>query len=187
MGRSGRMLFAGLCSVLFAAHCHAQDADGFQPAATNVLDASYPRVDGEGRVQEEAERLTPRHAAFLVMRRAEKLYEADQHRIDHLRRAHAELDEAVELGQSYLRIMRERASEEFDAWLEQASTSTLVSFLITTSGQDPGQNQADRGLLISLCDPRFGDGGREPPTCPCPCDPTSASGRTEREKDVTTP
>lgn len=51
MGRSGRMLFASLCCVLLAARCYAQDADGFQPATTNVPDASYPRVDGEGRVQ----------------------------------------------------------------------------------------------------------------------------------------
>lgn len=51
MGRTRKMLFAGLCCVLFVAHGYAQDADGFQPATTNVMNASYPRVDGEGRVQ----------------------------------------------------------------------------------------------------------------------------------------
>lgn len=55
MVRTGKMLIAGLCSVLccvlFAAHGYAQDADGFRPATTNVMNAPYPRVDGEGRVQ----------------------------------------------------------------------------------------------------------------------------------------
>ena len=51
MGRSGRMLFAGLCCLLFTAHAYAQDAGDYQPATTNVMGAPYPRVDGEGRVQ----------------------------------------------------------------------------------------------------------------------------------------
>jgi enterochelin esterase family protein len=37
--------------VLFASLCCAQDTAGFQPAATNVSGAEYPRVDGNSRVQ----------------------------------------------------------------------------------------------------------------------------------------
>ena len=51
MGRSGRMLFATLCCILFAAHVYAQDSGSFQPATTNVMGAPYPRVDSEGKVQ----------------------------------------------------------------------------------------------------------------------------------------
>lgn len=51
MRRTVTMLFAGMCCALLAAPGYAQDSDGFQPATTNVMNAPYPRVDDEGRVQ----------------------------------------------------------------------------------------------------------------------------------------
>jgi enterochelin esterase-like enzyme len=45
------ILFASLCCTLFAGLCCAQEAGDFQPASTNVWGATYPRVDGTGRVQ----------------------------------------------------------------------------------------------------------------------------------------
>ena len=39
-------------AILFAASlCIAQDTGNFQPAVTNVWDASYPRVDSSSRVE----------------------------------------------------------------------------------------------------------------------------------------
>jgi enterochelin esterase family protein len=37
--------------LLLSSHCYAQTADGFHPASSNVLDAQYPRVDGNSRVE----------------------------------------------------------------------------------------------------------------------------------------
>ena len=37
--------------LLLAGAPHAQDADGFEPASSNVWGAQYPRVDADGRVQ----------------------------------------------------------------------------------------------------------------------------------------
>ena len=37
--------------LLLASYCHAQTADGFQPASTNVWGADYPRVDASGRAE----------------------------------------------------------------------------------------------------------------------------------------
>ena len=51
IGMMTRGLLAGLCFLLVSADVHAQDADDFQPATSNVMGAPYPRVDGEGRVQ----------------------------------------------------------------------------------------------------------------------------------------
>ena len=45
------MKTAGMMIFLFATLCWAQDASTFQPAATNVWGAEYPRVDSAGRVQ----------------------------------------------------------------------------------------------------------------------------------------
>src|ERR1019366_10453641 len=37
--------------LLVSSYCHAQGADGFQPASTNVWGAEYPRVDASGRAE----------------------------------------------------------------------------------------------------------------------------------------
>jgi enterochelin esterase-like enzyme len=37
--------------LLLSSYCHAQGADSFQPASTNVWGAEYPRVDTSGRVE----------------------------------------------------------------------------------------------------------------------------------------
>ena len=41
----------GIVILLFASLCWAQESGDFQPATTNVWDATYPRVDTAGRVQ----------------------------------------------------------------------------------------------------------------------------------------
>src|SRR5436305_13586812 len=41
----------GIAILLFTAVCNALESGNFQPAATNVWGAEYPRVDSEGRVQ----------------------------------------------------------------------------------------------------------------------------------------
>jgi enterochelin esterase family protein len=41
----------GMAVLLFASLCCAQESSDFQPAATNVCGAEYPRIDSAGRVQ----------------------------------------------------------------------------------------------------------------------------------------
>ena len=45
------MKHLGIAIMFIASLCCAQTADTFQPSATNVWGAEYPRVDNEGRVQ----------------------------------------------------------------------------------------------------------------------------------------
>jgi enterochelin esterase-like enzyme len=45
------MKYLGMLVFLLAGLCYAQVSEDFQPAATNVWGAEYPRVDGAGRVQ----------------------------------------------------------------------------------------------------------------------------------------
>ncbi len=45
------MKLVGIVVLLSATFCLAQAPDSFQPAATNVWDAAYPRVDSAGRAQ----------------------------------------------------------------------------------------------------------------------------------------
>lgn len=41
----------GMMMLLFASVCSAQESGNFQPSATNVWGADYPRVDNAGRVE----------------------------------------------------------------------------------------------------------------------------------------
>src|SRR5947207_15279898 len=45
------MRLAGIVIALAASLCFAQDSSDFKPAASNVLDAQYPRVDSKSRVE----------------------------------------------------------------------------------------------------------------------------------------
>ena len=45
------MRLTALMTVMIASFCLAQDSGDFRPAASDVLDAQYPRVDGSSRVQ----------------------------------------------------------------------------------------------------------------------------------------
>ncbi|HTQ57926.1 MAG TPA: alpha/beta hydrolase-fold protein [Bryobacteraceae bacterium] len=45
------MRLIALMTVMIAPFCLAQDSGDFRPATSNVLDAQYPRVDGNSRVQ----------------------------------------------------------------------------------------------------------------------------------------
>ena len=51
MGHRYRRFLAIVCCTLLAASVHAQEADDFTPASSNVMNAPFPRVDSEGRVQ----------------------------------------------------------------------------------------------------------------------------------------
>lgn len=76
----------------------------------------------------EVARVTPRQAAFLVLRRIDKRREQDQQMLTHLQEAHVEFAEALLLGQEYLSIVRERRADDFDVWLARAGQSALPAF-----------------------------------------------------------
>jgi hypothetical protein len=46
-----QMKLIGIGVLLEASLCFAQDSSDFKPATSNVLDAQYPKVDGNSRVQ----------------------------------------------------------------------------------------------------------------------------------------
>ncbi len=52
-GRAQRdaMRLIGILALLAASFCYAQDNGDFKPATSNVLDAQYPKVDDNSRVQ----------------------------------------------------------------------------------------------------------------------------------------
>ena len=69
--------------------------------------------------------LTPRSAAWTVLRREERRSAQDSEVLADLRRYDPELDEAVTLAEAFIGMVRNRAPDRLDPWLKQALRSTL--------------------------------------------------------------
>jgi transposase len=69
--------------------------------------------------------LTPRTAAWLVLRRVEKRSAEDQALLTELRHHAPQLDEAVALAEEFIGLVRDRASEGLDPWLQRAEGSAV--------------------------------------------------------------
>lgn len=113
--------YRGGRSIVYAYITRLRQAQGLPPR-------SRMHQPGDAVRDEEARRMTPRQAAFLVLRRPEKLREKDHQMLAHVQQAHPEFAEALSLGRDYLHLVREQMVEELDVWLERAASSTLVAF-----------------------------------------------------------
>ncbi len=90
--------------------------------AARTLPAAHPRpvlVAASRRV------LTPRTAAWLVLRRVEKRSAEDQALLAELRRHAPELDEAVAIAEAFTGLVRDRAPDRLDPWLQRAESSAV--------------------------------------------------------------
>ena len=71
--------------------------------------------------------LTPRTAAWTVLRREERRSAQDREVLAELRQYNPELDEAIALAEEFPALVRRREPERLDPWLQRAQNSTLVS------------------------------------------------------------
>ncbi len=69
--------------------------------------------------------LTPRTAAWLVLRRAEKRSADDHALLAGLRQHAPELDQAVALAEEFTGLIRDHAPDRLDPWLQRAGNSTV--------------------------------------------------------------
>jgi transposase len=72
--------------------------------------------------------LTPRRAAFLVLRRAETL-PADETQLVQRLAEQPELAPTIALAQNFAQLVRHRRPEQLDLWLEHAEQSDLAPFI----------------------------------------------------------
>ena len=71
--------------------------------------------------------LTPRTAAWTVLRREEKRGAQDREMLAELRQYNPELDEAIALAEEFAALVRGRQPERLDPWLQRAQDGTVVS------------------------------------------------------------
>ena len=69
--------------------------------------------------------LTPRRAAWLVLRREAQRTEAEAQQLTQLHMQSAAVAEAIDLAQDFAQCVRQRQPDALDPWLQRATTSTL--------------------------------------------------------------
>ena len=75
----------------------------------------------------QSRQLTPRGAAWLVLRRPETRVPDDEQQLGLLAAQQAELAEAVTLARDFADLVRTRQPDRLDGWLARATTSTLTA------------------------------------------------------------
>jgi transposase len=81
---------------------------------------SLPRV-----AEPECQPLTPRRAAWLVLRRAEQRTTDEAQQLAQLREQQAEMAEAIDLAQDFAALIRQRQPTQLDPWLQRATASVV--------------------------------------------------------------
>jgi transposase len=72
--------------------------------------------------------LTPRRAAWLVLRHAQNRDAEDTERLNRLRLQPGAMAEAIALAEEFAALVRARDPERFDVWLARAQASTVPAF-----------------------------------------------------------
>ena len=111
--------YAGGYGVVAAYARRLRQAQGLSPGQRR------PRQSLPSVAEPLCQPLTPRRAAWLVLRRETQRTEAEAEQLAHLRAQQAEVAETIDLAQNFTRLVRQRQPECLDPWLQRATTSAV--------------------------------------------------------------
>jgi transposase len=120
--------YAGSYALVAAYARRLRQAQGLAPGQRRPRQA-LPHVAEPG-----CQPLTPRRAAWLVLRRETTRTAAETQQLAQLRTQHAEVAAAIDLAQEVTTLVRQRQPTHLDSWLERATTSTLEALQRFASG-----------------------------------------------------
>jgi transposase len=89
---------------------------------------------------------TSRQAAFLFLRRPEKLHVEEQEQLYTLRQINLEVDRAYDLVQQFAQMLRTRTGEPLEGWLDQAECSELPELQSFAAGIKKAKDAVRAGL-----------------------------------------
>ena len=125
---------------------------GYQGSYASVRDNIVRRLQFGGRKtpagpSSKAPPLpTPRQAAFLFLRRPEKLRVEEQETLVELRQIDQEVYLAYDLVHQFAQMLRTRTGEHLDAWLAQVERSTLPELQSFAAGVQKDKDAVRAGL-----------------------------------------
>lgn len=91
---------------------------------------------------------TSRQAAFLFLRRAEKLTTDEQETLGKIRQLNAEVDLTYDLVQQFAQMLRTRTGEKLDAWLAKIAESQISAFKGFVAGVERDKAAVVAGLTL---------------------------------------
>ena len=89
---------------------------------------------------------TARQAAFLFLRRPEKLRVEEQEQLSKLRQINPEVALAYELVQQFAQMLRTRSGEHLDGWLDQVERSDLPELQSFATGIEKDKDAVRAGF-----------------------------------------
>jgi transposase len=92
--------------------------------------------------------LTPRRAAWLVLRRETKRTEAEAQQLAHLRAQDTEVAEAVDLAEAFATLVRRRQPAQLDPWLHRAAPCTLEALQRFATGLYEDYEAVQAGVTL---------------------------------------
>jgi transposase len=93
--------------------------------------------------------LTPRNAAWLVLRRPEHCDAADVEQLARLRTQHAALGKAITLAEEFVGLIRAKEPERLDPWLTRAQDSALPAFRNFAKKLDDDHDAVSAAVTLS--------------------------------------
>jgi len=111
--------YGGGYGVVAAYACRLRQAQGLPPGHRR------PRQPLPAVAEPSCQPLTPRRAAWLVLRRETKRTPAETQQLTQLHAQSAEVAEAIDLAQDFVTLVRQRQPTQLDLWLTRATTSTI--------------------------------------------------------------
>jgi len=119
-----------------------RQAQGLPPAHRRPRQA-LPTV-----VEPAYQPLTPRRAAWLVLRRPEKRTAEEAQQLTQLQAQSAEVAEAIDLAQAFATLVRQRQPAQLDPWLKRATTSTLEALRRFATGLSEDYAAVKAGVTL---------------------------------------
>ena len=92
--------------------------------------------------------LTPRRAAWLVLRRQETRTADEARQLALLQAQHAEVAEAIDLAQDFATLVRQRQPTQLDPWLKRATTSALEAMRRFATGLSEDYEAVKAGVTV---------------------------------------
>ncbi len=92
--------------------------------------------------------LTPRRAAWLVLRHTKKRTEDEAQQLTQLHARSAEMAEAIDLAQDFATLVRQRQPTQLEPWLTRATTSALEAMQRFASGLREDYEAVKAGVTL---------------------------------------
>jgi transposase len=122
---------------------------GFERAKGSRKNAS-PRVSSFSHRP-----LTPSRVTALVLRRPELIQPNEREVIAQLQTAHSDLKSAIELAQQFASLVRQRLSEQLDAWLNKAKNSPVSLLRSFAVSLESDYDAVKAGVTMSVSNGHF--------------------------------